>query len=284
MATWPWKVTPCRLAPMVLCWTLICWTLATTGPALAQDSAAGEPEWLLNTLKDSLTVAPGDTLTLDHPLGDVRVKTAETDRVQVTAIAQYHTDDPRVPTMRFVPGSADKGASEHGLKVEFPHMEIAEQEGWSKRRIDVGLLVPKGLRMKITTADGMIEMKAMEAAVELKSVRGEIIYEGKGDVTAHSDRGAVRAHLGKTGPKLSVDLSTLTGDVWVILLEGASAQVELSTRGPVTTDYSIELDRKSGSLLKQGRAKFGKKGTQIQLKSHSGGIRLQGLIAPEPSS
>ena len=91
----------------------------------------------------------------------------------------------------------------------------------------------------------------------------------------------MRVLLRRTGYGGSAALSTLTGDIWCILLEGAGADVTLETRGPVTTDYSVEIDRQPGSPLKRGRIRVGDGGSAISLKSHSGGVRLQGLIVPE---
>ncbi len=271
MVKWPWQTAMLVLSAL----------LPLLSGYAQDDSTSTESEWLMNTQKDAFAVTDGDLLTFLHTLGDVRIRTADTDRIQVTIIAQYHTDDPRAPIIRFVPGEAGDNSASHKLMVNFAYLEIAEDEAWAKRRIDVGLLVPKGLRLQIETGDGLIEAEHLEAAVELKSVRGEITYEGTGDLTAHTERGSIRAHLSKTSATHSVALSSLTGDINCIFLEGANAQVEVSTRGPLTTDYSIDINRDAGSVLKQGRVQIGKDGSKIRIESHNGSVRLQGLIVPE---
>jgi len=243
-----------------------------------------EPEWLLNTLKEAQLASSGDVLRLKHFHGDVRIKTANTDRVQVTAIAQYRSDDPRKPSIRFVQEKSGTNHSIHRLMVDFAFLEIAENESWSKRRIDVGLLIPEGLRIEIETSDGLIEAKKMTVDADLKTERGEISYEGIGDLKAHSKRGLIVARLNETGDSHSIALSTLTGDIRCIFLEGANASVEATTRGPLTTDYSIEIKPHKGSPLKQGLVQIGKGGSKVRLESHSGGVRLQGLIVPEKQS
>jgi len=243
-----------------------------SGEATEVDSSA----WLINSLSDSFTVAEGATLRFAHTWGDVRVEAGETDRIHVTALAQYHRDDPRVPSIRVSDGDAAGR-----LVVEFAHLEIAEDEAWAKRRIDVGLLVPLGLEIDIETDRGVIEVKKLEAPGRLASDRGDIVYDGTGSVSARTERGSLRALLRQTGEGRSADLSTLTGDIWCILLEGAQADVTLETRGTVTTDYSVELDREAGSPLKKGRIRIGEGGAAITLTSHSGGVRLQSLIVPE---
>ena len=232
--------------------------------------------WLLNALSDSFEVQGGATLRFEHTWGDVRVEATETDRVQVTALAQYHRDDPRAPAVR-----VSQADGTHQLVIDFAHLEIAENEAWEKRRIDVGLLVPLGLEIEVRTDRGLIEVKKMEAVSRLVSDKGDIVYKGSGSLSARTERGSLTAQLLRTGDGRTVDLSTLTGDIRCILLEGARAEITLETRGIVATDHSVEIDREAGSPLKIGRIRIGEGGTAISLTSHSGGVRLQSLIVPE---
>lgn len=252
-----------------------------SGQTSADEGAAEieSSDWLLNSLSESFEVAEGVTLRVEHPWGDVRVEAGTSDRLHVTALAQYHRDDPRAPSIRLSEG--DSGPE---LVVEFAFGEIAEDPAWPKRRIDLGLLVPPGVAIDVRTDRGLIEVKKIEARSRLVSDRGDIVYDGTGSIDARSERGAVRALLRRTGGGRSAEISTLTGDIRCILLEGATADVTLETRGPVTTDYSLEIDRERGSPLKKGRIRLGEGGTPITLTSHSGGVRLQSLIAPEDDS
>ena len=261
---------------------LLSGVLASATGAGEPGGASGESDWLLVTLKDSFSVAEGGRLVFEHLRGDVRVKTAETDRVQVTALAQHHAEDPRKPAIRA--DAIDSGSLQGSLRlsIDFAKLEIAEREAWAKRRIDVGLLIPKGLEVEIETADGLIDVADAMAPARLTSLGGEISYKGSGSLTARSERGAVDVLIRQTGADQKLHLSSLTGDLSCTFLEGAEAQVSLSTRGPVTTDYSVTLERETGSPLKQGAVQIGSGGgSAVKLESHSGGIRLRALIASE---
>jgi hypothetical protein len=248
----------------------------SSAPANEAPTAADPAAWLLNSLSESFTVADGATLRFEHPWGDVRVEASQTDRVHVTALSQYHRDDPRVPSIRF-----SEGGTTGELAVAFVEGDVAEQEAWADRRIDVGLLVPSGVAIDVETDRGLIEVKKIEARSRLTSDSGDIVYDGAGSLEARTERGSMRVLLRRTGDDRSAALSTLTGDIWCIFLEGAGADVTLETRGPVTTDYSVEIDRQPGSPLKKGRVRIGEGGSAVTLVSHSGGVRLQGLIVPE---
>jgi len=251
-------------------------TLILTCKAIAEDSSS----WTFNTLKDSYKVSKGDIFIFNHFKGDVRIKTADTEHVQVTAIAQFHEKDPRKPNIKFTSKIFDS-SNKHDLSIDFDYLEIAEQQAWSKRRIDVGILVPKDLNLMINTGDGIIEVKNIEASSNLKSIKGEIYYKGIGDLIAYSERGKVTAQFKKTKKSHQVDLSSLTGDIQLILLEGANAQISTETRGPITTDFTVKINREKNSPFKKGMTKIGKGYSKIFLKSHSGGIRLQGLTISE---
>lgn len=244
-------------------------------------TVAQEPEsaeWLLVSLKDSFELTEG-TLRVRHPWGEVRVEASDTDRVHVTAVAQHHREDPRNPGVRFA--AADDGGD---LFVAFAEMDLPEEEAWAPRRIDLGLFVPKGLAVEIETDGDKVEVEKFERPARVVTHGGDLVYEGEGDLVAETERGSQRVLLQRTGDGRTVRLSSLTGDLWVILLEGARASGTVETRGPITTDYSMEIERDPGAALKVGHFAVGEGGTELELESYSGGIRLQALIVPEGTS
>ena len=271
MARCSWGAARLLLPMFLFCASAGCLFCASAGFAQEGDEPT-EPEWLLQSLKEARVIDGGEALVVRHLRGDVRVQATDTDRVQVTVLAQYRSDDPRLPEIRW---------EDARLTVDFAALEIAESEAWAKRRIDLGLLVPRELELRIETGDGLIAMKDLTAPVELFSKHGEITYKGTGELTARSEHGRIRAVLRETEEGQSIALSSLTGDIQCTFLEGADAQIELRTRGPITTDYSIEIDREVGSPLKKGRVRLGEGGAVVRLESENGGLRVQGLIVPE---
>ena len=260
--------------------TLLLWTMGTfhVSVAMAEESSV-QTQWLINTLKDSFPVAHGDTLVFEHAVGDVRIKTADTDHIEITAMAQYHKDDPRKPNIQLITPPNSESEKTQRLSVDFSHLEITENNSWSKRRIDVGIIVPKNLPLKVHTQAGLIEAKDIEARTEFKSLSGNITYNGSGDSQATSERGALFYKLYNKAASQSVDLTTLTGDIHIVLLEGTPFKADIQTRGPITSDYSIQINHDAGSPLKHGRIKTKKSGSDFTLNSHSGGVRVQMINA-----
>jgi len=64
-------------------------------------------------------------------------------------------------------------------------------------------------------------------------------------------------------------------------LEGAKVSVTFETRAAITTDFSVEIERALGSVLKRGRAEIGGGGQSMSLVTNRGAIRLIAVIVPE---
>ena len=69
-------------------------------------------------------------------------------------------------------------------------------------------------------------------------------------------------------------ISTLTGSVLLQVLPRTDAEVRLETRGEISTDYSIEIERAPGEEAKKARAVLGAGGQVILVSSESGAVRL----------
>ena len=217
-----------------------------------------------------------DRLDLTLLEGDVRVEGTDADVVVVTWIAQRHPDDPRQARI----GERD----DDGTKVltpGFDELEIEEHETWRNRRMDVGIALPRDLALTIRTESGSIEVEKHAAEVRLTSVSGDIAYDGEGALEARSGRGRVRALIRSTRTDAPVRVETRTGEIWLQLLEGASAAITLETQGSITTDYSVAVEREPGKRFKKATATVGSGRRPMTLVSHAGSIRLMSLIAPE---
>ncbi|MCZ6507497.1 MAG: hypothetical protein O7A04_05545, partial [Acidobacteria bacterium] len=170
------------------------------------------------------------------------------------------------------------------LRVEMrfdDRLEAAVDPSWPPRRIDLGIYVPESLASSIRTADGSIELEGLMANAELETVAGDIDFEGRGGLVALSQSGNVRAQFRRSGWAQPVSIESRTGNIRVELLEGAKASLTFETRAAITTDFSVEIERARGSVLKRGRAEIGGGGQSMSLVTNRGAIRLIAVIVPE---
>lgn len=237
---------------------------------------SADDDWVVATQQRTFAVDDVSQLQLTQPFGDIRIEGAEVDQVIITMVSQHHREDPRLPT---VLSELDDGE----LQVEFAFgpQEIAEQDSWSKRRIDVGVQVPSQLVLVVSTDAGRIELKKYASAATLSSRSGDIEYDGTGGLIATSEHGSIRALARTTQTDQPLHLESVNGELMVSLLEGASATVELATRGVMSSDYSTEVERDRGSRRKVGRAVVGEGRREVRLDNENGPVRLASVVVDE---
>ena len=254
--------------------------------ACALPVAAGEPsldDWQITRQEWTGKLGPESSVAIVNPHGDLRVRAGDAGEVSSLAVIQRHRDDPRQAAV-----ATEEGEDGMRLEVRYPEAAAGEPleipEAWRKRRVDLTVFVPKEASVSARTRTGLLELKGLAGDVEAESDRGDLRLRTAGSVRARTVYGEIFAQLRRTdGPGVS-RLETLTGDIRVELPRGGRADVTLETRGEITTDYSIEIHRREGSQLKEGRATIGEAGLQLQLKSHSGAIGLIESTVPEQTS
>jgi hypothetical protein len=96
----------------------------------------------------------------------------------------------------------------------------------------------------------------------------------EGSVDAFSEFGELFVHLRGSSLAVSARLETLTGPITIQLPRGAKFAATVATRGDITTDFSIAIDKQPGQELKRGRIEHGSDGAAIELISNRGPIRL----------
>lgn len=209
--------------------------------------------------------------------GGVNLRAGEGDQLVISTVSQRHLDDPRVPEVLV-------GESLDGLTIDVrfsDDTEVEERAEWRNRRIDIGVAVPERLAVSIQTGEGDIEVRDLVGRADMETASGGIKFKGPGGLQARSDTGSIFAQFRRSNWPEPVAIETSTGEIRAELLEGASATAEIETRGSITTDFTIVIERKPGSMFKRGVATIGSGGQKLQLTSHSGAIRLLAVIVPE---
>jgi hypothetical protein len=250
---------------------------ALLGAALPSFAQPDISDWQFDREKVSHEVEATGQVRVVNPWGSVTVHAGEGERVDVSIVGQRHREDPRATEVTIE-------ETPTGLAVEprfADNLEVAELLEWQARRIDIGVFVPRGVTVSVTTTDGAIEVEDLEGPATLESAAGDITYRGFGSLRAKSDTGQVFAQLRRSDWEEPCDIETRTGDIRAELLEGAAARVEVETRGWITTDYSLAIERRPGQRLKRGTATVGAGGQLLRLTSYSGGVKLLAVIVPE---
>ncbi len=235
-------------------------------------------EWQIERYEWRGEVAPGTAIEAINQHGDLRIRSSDGHQVYLLANTQRHQDDPRRPEFR-----VDELEDKLRLQVLYPADDAgaAVPDAWRRRRVDLSLLVPPSAATLARTAGGLVEIKGLQGDIEATSATGDIVIRAAGRVVARTDHGTIFAQLRRSGWSDVASLETLTGDIRVELPRGGRASARLETRGEITTDYSIVVERQEGSLLKRATAEVGVGGSSLLLKSNRGAIKLLASLVPE---
>ncbi len=246
-------------------------------PTLGLGAEVSIEDWRIDRKEWTFELKEAKSVSLDNTWGDIRVRTLDKNEAYLLINAQRHKDDPREMEVKVV--------EEEGrltLKLHYPEGGVEEiPEAWSKRRIDATLMIPAATEANLKTDKGLLEARGLSGAVEAESSRGEIRMRAKGAVRATNEHGRIYIQYLKTGWDRPSALETVTGNIRVEFPQGGRAEVDLETRGEITTDYSIAMDREDGKQLKKGKVSVAEGGNTLSLKSNRGAIALIASLISE---
>lgn len=206
-----------------------------------------------------------------NEFGDIRTRASADARIDVSAVIQKREDLNAEPDIAIV-------ESDDGLRVEvrFPEASIDRAliapGRREDRRVDLVVFLPPGVELSARTVRGLIEAKGLTGTADLRSERGDLVIQTSASVDARTEHGSIAAVLRGRGWTSPPRLETLTGDIRVELPPAIDAVVRISTRGEITTDYSIEIQR--DGLLRTAVATIGAGSQDLFIDTNQGGVRL----------
>lgn len=254
--------------------------VASLSPLTPPPQSGPPAEWKIERFAWNGPVADGQKLEIANLHGDVRVRWSGDDQVFVSAVIQRDENDPLAPDI-----SVQEGAESLAVAAGWKKTESAapETERMKKRRIDLTLLIPARIPVRIRTQTGLIEAKGIDNPLDAQTVAGDIRLSVSQSVRARTERGEIDVvFTGANWPEPSL-LESVTGRVTAWLSPEAKATVRGQTTGLITTDFSVEIQRASApTFLKTVAAEIGGGGDQLSLNSVKGEIRILALGAASP--
>jgi len=209
-------------------------------------------------------------LIVHNEHGDIRCRVGAVEQVEVIANAQRIAGDPFEPDLSFtVEGKALI------LNVGFDSKNndpTAQTEEMRRRRIDLTLIIPAEAMLELATEGGLLEAKGVEGALVARSTSGDMTISSAGHVDARSEHGSIKLDMKSTSARELPQLETVTGDIELWIPKNVDLNVIAETEGVLSTDYSVEIER--NGRLKKIRAKVGRGGAKLHVKSIRGAVQL----------
>lgn len=256
---------------MLICSLLLLPVLLLEGPLPAGDSG-----WTLERFETSEAIGESQVLRVRNLSGEIRARRASDDRVQIVSNVQQQEADALVPDLRI-----ERRAQALEIEVRFlppAGVEPSAAQLELKRRADLSVLVPAGIRLVAETGSDLLEAKGLRSDVEATTLSGEVRLTTHGSAWVKTDRGHVSAFLLGTDWSTPPSFESRTGDLAVWLSPAASAEVSIATGGEITTDFSLTIVRPDGGQRKTATALLGKGGRVVRIASLIGAVKILRLV------
>ena len=251
--------------------------LALAPAALGAQSRQSERAFTLNE-----RVPAGQWLRIRNVIGEVNVRPASGDRVEIVATKSWRRGDPsmvRIESRKSPDGSILVCAfwTENATCDESGYR--SRGEGRSHRNNDIAVdfevRLPKGVHVGAWSVNGEVSVEGATAEVNAGSVNGSVdATSSGGPVQASSVNGTVHARMGRVGNDQDLTFSSVNGNVIAEFAEDIDAQIELSTvNGRFQTDWPVTITGRVDP--RHLRATIGKGGRRIRLSTVNGNVELR---------
>ena len=227
-------------------------------------------------------IPAGQWLRVRNVIGEVNVRPASGDRVEIVATKHWRRGDPsvvRIESRKSSDGSiivcafwnANATCDENGYR--------SRGEGRGHRNNDVAVdfevRLPKGVHVGAWSVNGEVSVEGATGEVNAGSVNGSVdATSSGGPVQASSVNGTVHARMGRVGNTEDLNFSSVNGNVIAEFEQDIDAQIELSTvNGRFQTDWPVTITGRVDP--RHLRATIGKGGRRIRLSTVNGNVELR---------
>jgi len=229
----------------------------------------------LGVQEASLAAPAAKTVVVRNNVGDVRVETAETDRVSVRANVQTRLAPEKIPS-RTGP-HPDLLVAQEGdvVRVENAHLDTPDDEDW---KMDITLTVPRGVDVRVSNGVGDCAVAGTSGRVEVdlgvgdlevraERVGGGMIKIGVGDVTLRVSKG---------GPDGDLSCESGVGDVAIVVPASFEGEVDLATGvGDVSVDGASGVTVERNVVGGSARGRIGSAETSLRCRTGTGDVSLR---------
>ncbi len=213
----------------------------------------------------------GGTFDLQNVNGTVDVQGWDRDEVEVHAVKTAQQKDSDLDRVAI---DVEAGPSGVSVATRYPQDEGVEVA------VEYTIRVPHGVRLEhLGTVNGTLRVSGVQDVEDLRTVNGNIeVYEGGGSVHAHTTNGNVRLEITRWPETAGASAETTNGSVVLAVPPDTQADVEsLCMNGNFLSE--LPVTKESTFQPRATRARLGRGGSLIKLRTINGSIRLIALRA-----
>lgn len=233
----------------------------------------GPPAWQPAEYRKTVDFKAGDTLAIEHTLGNIVITGWERDSVEIVA--------------RVRPAESGGGRQVHlysGEEIE-PSIDVRQSEGvlrirtrslggpWTTTAMDYALRVPASVSLRaVRLAKGDVSISDVYGRIEaVISSGGLTVKNYSGFLKANLSSGPADIELLDIHGEDAVEITSLEGDIILRLQAGAGVHLMADApKGEISSEFNLGVKLPARSLT----AKLGSAAAPVSLKALRGNIRI----------
>ena len=280
---------------IVLAQSLLLMLLVCSLPLAAQqddDATASTPAFELQRFDWEGQLKPGARLLLDNRWGDIRLRQSGGKGVLMHAVMQKIGAEPKVASLQ-----VDEQDDITSLRIVYPEDEqpATVQQG----RVDVALLLPKGLAVEINAERGNVTGKTLNNPIMVRAVDQQVAFSSTGSIDIATRNGEVAILFKPRGQEKSSAarsadaaswgrIQTIGGDILMRYYPDVEIGFDMLSGSSKTTDDPRLIEQRE-YVERRVLMRTSKQADMLQLQSDTGEIvlsnnqyRLGQSVAGEP--
>lgn len=208
--------------------------------------------------------------------GGVKIRVWDRAAVQVDAIKKAYRRE------RLAEAKIEVTATEENIRIKTDYPDESMNFRSDERRYDnpatveYALTVPrKAILESIELINGPVDIEGVEGSVKASSINGPVTVRGLlGEARLSTINGPLQAVFTQLDESKAVSLSSVNGNVTLIIPSDANAMVRASTvHGSITNDFGIQV--KHGEYVGHNLdGQIGSGGPKVKLQNVNGAIRI----------
>lgn len=217
--------------------------------------------------KRTLPLPSGGSFLLENVNGSVQVDGWDRDEVEVSAVKSSPVNPEDLGRVQI---DVESDPRKITVRTRYPKGESVEVA------VEYHIRVPYHVLLgSIETVNGSVVVRGIEGGGELRSVNGDVeVLDSSGRFSAHTTNGNLRMELRQLLDGGPMNLETVNGSVILGLPSDARAELRmLNMNGEVSSDFPVTSTAGSPAA-RSFRARLGRGGGEISLRTINGGIRL----------
>ena len=242
-------------------------------PALPASAQPAADDFRIERTVDMLHVEPGQRLHLSNAFGDVRLRYGgDSGDLELRSALQQFAHEGAPLQVRHT----SEGDTLH-IVVDYDGGDgrrIAQRQPGQKRRVDLAVLVPKGVDLDVDTTDGLIELRGLRSNARVRTIDGDIrLRQIQGDLDLETVNGRILAPLRpepRTNPQR---FATSRGVIRLLLNEDGHYATRIHGDGVISTEFPLRFSHGEKNE-RLATTRYGKGTTPVEIFVGDGELQL----------